>query len=278
MVYVPTIIARIMNRIGLLSLVKLGYTLKVLNRTFKIPIIEGNVGLLFHQSVGEPYLLQVFKNLYSKNDFLFLDAGVNFGQTLLKVKAINRKVVYIGFEPSGLCSYYTSRLIKVNNIQDATLIKCALSDSAGVLTLRSETEGDTRATIMETDSPLDNKYQEIVPVITLDSITSIISSYGKDILLKIDVEGAEWMVLQGAEKMIDTHRPVIVFENLPYKGDSNRQASQEAISSFLRDKNFELYLLDESAHSLQKITDINNLEDYSKTNYLAVPAERTNIV
>lgn len=86
-----------MNRVGLLSVARVGYTLRVLNRTFKIPVIENNVGLLFHQSVGEPYLLQLFSELFKKKNFIFLDAGVNFGQTLLKVKAVKRDAYFCIF-------------------------------------------------------------------------------------------------------------------------------------------------------------------------------------
>lgn len=263
-----------MNRVGLLSKFRIGYTLQVLTHTFKIPVIENKAGLFLHQSVGEPYLLKVFQDLYKRRNFIFFDVGVNFGQTLLKVKAVKPDATYIGFEPSGLCSYYTSHLIKVNNIPNATLIKCALSNTTGVLPLHSETEGDTRATIMKSSYPGDDKYQEMVPVVTLDSLMPILNASGKDILLKVDVEGAEWLVFQGGEQFLDTCRPVVVFENLPCNEDTVMQEQQQAISTFFTKKKFNLYLLDEKKYLLQQITAIYNKKDYSKTNYLAMPSEQ----
>src|ERR1700712_729243 len=101
MLYVSSLMARILNRVGMLSVFRIGYKLKVLERTFKIPVLEGKEGILFHHKIGEPYLLEVFRELYKSKDYVFLDGGVNFGQTLLKIKAIKMDATYFGFEPSG---------------------------------------------------------------------------------------------------------------------------------------------------------------------------------
>src|SRR6478736_7109196 len=116
MIYVPLALEKILNRIGILNFVRVGYKLRILDRSFKIPVIEDKVGLTYHQSVTEPFLLTLFKRLYSNIDYAFLDVGVNFGQTLLKLKAVSNNATYIGFEPSGLCTYYVSQLIKMNGL------------------------------------------------------------------------------------------------------------------------------------------------------------------
>ncbi len=233
---------------------------------------------MYHHSVGEPFLLEVFYNLFKAKTFTFLDAGVNFGQTLLKIKSINPNAAYIGFEPSGLCSYYTSHLIKVNRIAHAKLIRCALSNTTGVLTLHAQSEGDTRATILEGAIDFgEDVFQELVPVVTLDSLIPIIIAAGKDIILKIDVEGAEWLVLQGAQEFIEGYRPVIVFENLPYMGDQVKQVQQQSISDFFNKRNYRLYFLDESRNAVEAIDAINNEKEFSNTNYLAVPDEQTKL-
>jgi FkbM family methyltransferase len=275
MVYVRPLIARILNRLNVLTVFRIGYTLKILGCAFKIPIIENKEGLIYHLHVGEPYLLKVLELLYKVKNFTFLDAGVNFGQTMLKIKALRMDASYIGFEPSGLCSYYTSHLIKVNTIPNAKLIRCALSNITGVLILHAPSEGDTRASIMEEMTGSEESvFQELVPVVTLDSLIPIITASGKEIILKIDVEGAEWMVLQGAEQFIGQYRPIIVFENLPSEDNLVKQQQQHSISDFINKKNYKLYLIDEENCTLTKVEHINNTKEYLKTNYLAVPIEQ----
>ncbi|MEO5999940.1 MAG: FkbM family methyltransferase [Chitinophagaceae bacterium] len=275
MVYLSPLVVRILNRLQLVTLFRVGYKLRLLNRTFKIPIIENKEGLIYHLGVTEPFLLHVFQQLYKVKNFTFLDAGVNFGQTLLKIKAVSAEAAYIGFEPSGLCSYYTSHLIKVNHIVHAKLIRCALSNETGVLTLHAQAEGDTRATILENNLyDAEEGFQELVPAVTLDSLISIVTADGNDIILKIDVEGAEWLVFQGAEKFINQFRPVIVFENLPCENDQGKFRQQQRINDFFAENNFKLYVIDEENKTLTNVEGISNKNEYLKTNYLAVPDEQ----
>lgn len=266
--------ARIANRLGMISLFRLGYRQRIKKTTFKIPVIENREGLIYHLGVGEPFLLEVFEKLFAARKFTFLDAGVNFGQTLLKVKAVAPQAPYIGFEPSGLCAYYGSLLIKANRLHDARLIRCALSDKPGVLNLVAQSEGDTRATILENSlAQSEIVFSELVPVITIDSLIPILSEKGRDIILKVDVEGAEWMVFQGATNFVNEFRPVVIFENLPAT-DESKKKDQVSIAEFYLTNNYNLYLLDENNHRLEKISSINNPGNYSTTNYLAIPNEK----
>lgn len=278
MIYVSPLSARIANRLGLLQIFRFGYTLKIFTSIFKIPILENKEGLIYHLYISEPFFLNIYQQLLGNKDIMFLDVGVNFGQTLLKIKAINAGASYIGFEPSGLCSYYTSHLIKTNNISDAQIIRCALADKPGVLNLYGHSEGDTTASLLE-PSGGDSKYgfKEYVPVVTLDSLIPIITGTGKEIILKVDVEGAEWMVFEGGKAFIEEFRPLIVFESLPAWQDSAKQQKQKYISDFFANKGFYLYLLDESVGGLQKISHIDNKEDYNKTNFIAIPSEKSDM-
>jgi hypothetical protein len=144
--------------------------------------------------------------------------------------------------------------------------------------LYGETEGDTRASILKDFMQLgEDAFEELVPTVTLDSLIPIITTSGKDIILKIDVEGAEWLVFQGAEKFINSFRPVVVFENLPFKTDKANEFLQQNISDFFHEREYEIYLIDEENKILSKIDVINNEKDYLNTNYLAVPTEQRHL-
>ncbi len=276
MIFISRLFARVANRLGLLEMFRIGYNFKILKSVFKIPVIENKEGFLYHLTISEPFILHLYKQLYDNENFMFLDIGVNFGQTLLKIKAVNPKASYIGLEPSGLCSYYTSLLIKINKFIDARIIRCALADKPGILTLYGHSEGDTVASILEpSTSGEEFSSREYVPVVTLDSLIPIVTSTGKEILLKVDVEGAEGLVFKGAELFINQFRPVIVFENLPAIQNEVMQSQQQYISNFFSAIKFNLYLLDEANSCLIAIKNIDNKSDYNKTNYLAIPSEKS---
>ena len=274
MMFTSKLSARAMNRLGLLKLVRSGYKLTILNQIFKIPIIENKEGFIHHQGVAEPFFLEVLRGLYAVKHFRFLDVGVNFGQTLLKVKAIDPAVEYLGFEPSRLCSYYVSRLIDVNRFVNARIITVALSDVPGILTLQAPSEGDTRATVVQNGDDSSNAYKELVPALTLDSLIPLLGEK-KDSILKVDVEAAELMVFKGAENYIRAHRPVTLFENLPSHGCIVKNAEQLAISEFFVSKNYQLFAIDERKKDVVPISGVTNTDDMESTNYMAIPAEQT---
>lgn len=277
MVFTSSLTARVFNRLGLLNVIRSGYKLKILNHVFKIPIIENKEGFIYHLSVMEPFFFEVLRKLYSAKNYQFLDVGVNFGQTLLKVKAINPEAKYFGFEPSGLCSYYTSQLIRVNRFANSEIIRAALSDAPGILTLQAPSEGDMRATVIDSLESDANTYKELVPAVTLDSMVPLISAK-RDSILKVDVEGAEMMVFKGAEKYIEAYRPVLLFENLPSRNESAKKSEQAEISNFFNSKTYRLFAIDEHKKKVIPIDTISNPDDMEVTNYMAIPAEDSSLI
>jgi FkbM family methyltransferase len=273
-----SIYPRIANRLGLLPFINVGYQIKVLKSRFRVPVLANKVGMNDHLTLTEPYVLEIFRRLNENSKFVFLDVGVNFGQTLIKIKSVNPDIPYIGFEPSGICGYYTSLLIKVNKIKNAQLIRCALSDAYGVLPLYSGGEGDTMASLIEYGPRGGSGFKELVPTVPLDNLTSIILESGDDFILKIDVEGAESMVLNGARNFLMQHRPVVVFECLPSGGLPQKIQDHKSVSDFFAEVNYSLFLLNEQKHQPEKIESIVNTDDFNATNYIAVPEERQSIL
>jgi len=54
-----------------------------------------------------------------------------------------------------------------------------------------------------------------VPTYTLDGLLRVDSLRGKPLLIKVDVEGAEWFVLNGAKTILKTDSPVILLSVHP---------------------------------------------------------------
>ena len=111
----------------------------------------------------------------------------------------------------------------------------------------------------ETLPPSENVTTQIVQ-------TRILDSYGfQDVVfIKIDVEGHELQVLEGAIETIARCRPVILVEI--------KTTARPAVFSFLKDRQFELFYL---LHGkLTAASDGVTVASASQENFFAVPSER----
>ena len=97
-------------------------------------------------------------------------------------------------------------------------------------------------------------------------------------MIKIDVEGAELGVLRGAERLIATSRPIIMFES----GPGEAMYSQVAMWDWLAKRSYEVVVPDRVAHDGPALTRDGFSESHCyprrTTNYFAIPAERRNEV
>ncbi len=101
---------RLLNKFGLLKILNLSFKITVNNNSFKIPVIAG-IGFnnLF---MSEVWMVQVLEKITKLKHGTFIDVGVNIGQTLIKLRSVDKEREYLGFEPNPLCVFYTEELIK----------------------------------------------------------------------------------------------------------------------------------------------------------------------
>jgi FkbM family methyltransferase len=157
---------------------------------------------LYRRKVHEPYLTQLlltrFANSAEKN---FLDVGANIGYftcLMSKLAGPAGKVLAIEPEPQNL--KLLEQNIKINNLENVVVHPCALGASEGSAMLglyKASNRG--RHSLLEKGA----KAQIEVPVKTLDEIAS---NSGKNVgswtLVKIDVEGYEGFVIDGARETL----------------------------------------------------------------------------
>jgi len=86
-----------------------------------------------------------------------------------------------------------------------------------------------------TDQEATNTNFEEVAAITLDSLVISENLQTVDIL-KVDAEGHEISVFQGAEYILDHFAPIIMYENL-----SGTQTNSLPVAEFLRNKGYQLF-------------------------------------
>lgn len=163
---------------------------------------------------------------YVRHDSIFVDVGANIGTVAIPIAKIVHKVV--AFEPVKDNRDLLEENILLNKCTNIDVHAVALGKEHGTVSLVAQDGGDAATYSVRKGSD--------TPVIPLDSLLL------KADFIKIDVEGYELEVLQGARETLRTHRPVIFFEvnliELRKRGDWwLRQVSRE-----LNTEGYHLYL------------------------------------
>ena len=179
-----------------------------------VPILRGplrgrkwTTGTLTHQCwLGgyEPERQAEFARLIRKGDVV-LDVGANVGfYSLLGAVLAGREGRVIAFEPVGENVAHLRRHLSLNELEDRVeVIEAAVANRPG---LRRFTTGEYRAT-----GKLDGGGDIEIPAVSLDDMMDE-GRLSRVDFIKIDVEGAELEVLEGAMEMLKRFRPRLVVE------------------------------------------------------------------
>lgn len=274
---------KLLQKLRVLKYFNFVFTAKVNNNKVKIPIY-GSVGL--YNMLIQPEWLDLLIEKYSlKNDqSIFVDVGVNIGQTLLRLKTINPEMAYLGFEPNSTCTAYVQKLISINQFKDCTVQNVALSTGVGILQLEKAHDIDSRASVIQNLRPGCFSIKENVLAVDYQSFY-----LDKDIsFIKIDVEGAEYEVLKGMEKAIEKHQPIITCEVLDSHNSEVLDYTQERatkLCELLKSWNYSIIRLQTNSTAIVNYEKIDTIkirqwteESYGLNDYLFYPTNQGNNV
>lgn len=133
-----------------------------------------------------------------------LDVGANVGTTVLPMaRHVGPAGHVIAFEPHPLVAHCLASMLILNNIVNTRVMTAA----AGAQTGAGFMDFDSQAKVANHGAAKLADAGTMVPILTLDSL-----GLTRCALIKIDVEGHEHAVLQGARQLIATCAPVIYFE------------------------------------------------------------------
>jgi FkbM family methyltransferase len=251
-------------------------------RHLELPIdYEWHDGLRLHLYLGNDLSRQLFiSGCADPNEFALLgklispgmvavDAGANDGlYTLFLARRVGNAGQVLAFEPSQREFSRLRSNVDLNRLENVQLFDVALSNQDGVAQLRIasyEHEGQNTLGGFVYEG-VETLRMERVQVRRLDSVLAEAALTRLD-FLKIDVEGGETRLLQGAETVLRDLRPVILFEVVD---DSLRQqeSSREELTNLLRKAGYILYAFD--LDGLPVMAD----EGEFSSNMLAAPVER----
>ena len=142
-----------------------------------------------------------------------VDAGAAFGiYTLVAARRVGPSGCVIAFEPTTETYSFLIRNIELNGFHWVRAFQWALGASEGEALLYHSPYDLAQSSLAPPDRRISPASHELVRVRTLDNVLDELGFHSRLDVLKVDVEGAEELVLRGAERHITTCRPIIVFE------------------------------------------------------------------
>jgi FkbM family methyltransferase len=188
------------------------FLIRFLPTGFVLPIVSGPLkgrkwivgaaagdgkGLSILINKSEPDQVKWAVKYLSKGNVCF-DIGANVGFYTLLFSQYTKHVY--AFEPLARNLRYLIKLTEINRLANVSILPCAMSDRVGIGYF---TEGVNHA-----EGKVDKNGR--IPVLLTTCDQFIVESKITPDLLKIDVEGAELGVLQGAKNLLESSHPVIL--------------------------------------------------------------------
>ena len=216
-------------------------------------------GSLESQSMSKP-LLNFASTFVAKDDVVW-DIGANVGVfAFAAAHRVGANGEVVAVEPDFMLSWLLQQSVNVNRskMQNVRVFSAAVSDKVGSTRLSIAARGRASNSIVANSSRTQSggaRYVQDVLTITLDSL--LVESRPPNVV-KIDVEGAECMVLHGAKKLLNEIRPLIYIEVGEQESNS--------VAEILMDASYTMF--DGEAEGFPKI-------DHCTFNTLAIPKECT---
>lgn len=172
----------------------------------------------------EIFLLKSYYFESNKHNPVILDCGANIGMAVLYFKKIFPQAKIVAFEPNPSAFAALQRNVQGNNLQDVTLVNAGLSNAPGRLRFYT---GESAASLVGSIRQDRAEGKSVEVDVTL--LSQYIRDHKADVV-KMDVEGAEWMIMEDLVATDTLHLPG------QYLMEYHHQINQEAarLSVFLQ--------------------------------------------
>jgi FkbM family methyltransferase len=173
--------------------------------------------------------LHTIQNFVGAGD-VFVDVGANIGLFTVKVAPKAAKVIAV--EPGEAARAQLLGNIALNGFTNVTVVPKALADKEGTAALHHNPVGDDPQSFSLISDGSDAGSEQVA-MTTLDAV---VRDAGVDRVdcIKIDVEGAEGMVIAGGQHTLATYHPTVIFEmNCPtlFKAGGDPAAAWNALKA-----------------------------------------------
>ena len=178
---------------------------------------------------------QIMKLVLDENS-TFVDVGCHVGEVMDQALKLSPNGLHFAYEP--IPSLYNDLKVKYKNI--CKVRNVALSDYSGESDFHHVLSNPAYSGIKKRAYPKNENIKKIkIKTSTLD--IELLNEKRVD-LVKIDVEGGEYGVLKGSEKVIEKFHPIIIFEHGLGASDYYNTNSED-IFIFFENIHYEIFTL-----------------------------------
>jgi len=202
----------------------------------------------------------------SERPELFIDIGANYGTHSLLF--LTQGIPTITFEPNSSCHGYFLRACSMNSVTPR-VEHIALGNNKGHVDLAYPPEDTWLGSInVDIKKELGESRELVHEKVELRFLDDYLDEMkGHKVLIKIDTEGNELAVLQGAARTIQACRPKFIFECW--------RSNRTEIFDFFQKNNYNIYRLPWAPEQNDGPLDSKAFPEAAALNFIAIPDART---
>lgn len=194
-------------------------------------------GAIYRDGCFEPETVAYVQSIL-KPGMTFVDVGANIGQyTLIASRSVGPAGRVFSFEPHPHTFAELNRHVAMNDAKNVQTFECALSDSKGKAKLWLGYSDNAGANSL---NPTINTSGHSVEIKT-ERMDDQLRDVDRIDLMKIDVEGAELLVLNGGIETIERTMPILVVEFSDERFTAGFGYSNSDIVQWLTARGFQLF-------------------------------------
>ena len=195
---------------------------------------------VFAEGGYEDYLSTLIKH-YLKPNSTFFDVGANIGIHSLGAAAKQNCQVY-SFEPVDFIRLKLNKNIELNNYSNIQVVPLALSNENKVIKTNYSATSTNQGTFSIINE--DNGSSSITCIKGDDYVSE--NNIENISVIKIDVEGFEYSVLEGLKNTIITQKPIIFFEFDTCYIDRDNKTIDDYENLLMRILGYELFIIEKT--------------------------------
>jgi FkbM family methyltransferase len=169
-----------------------------------------------------------------------IDVGTHRGEILDLFLKQSPAGHHFGFEPIPELYEYLGK--KYEGVKNCSIYPVAVSDKKGSVSFNHVISNPAYSGIRKRRYDR-AKERDVQITVATDTLDNIIPENQPVHLVKIDVEGAEMLVLQGASRILHAYKPLIIFE-FGLGGSDVYGTTPEKLFPFLKKFGYDIFLLE----------------------------------